>query len=315
MNRFLALLLLFAPAAFAQQATVGASRDSVRVGETWEMTLRLRHGVNARAAFPDTGRAFAGPDVEVLEKLGEGTAFGGAADPGTRLDSAVYRVAAFALDTLRVPPIGLGIVVGVDTALVPTLPFALPIVATAPDSAAGLRPARPPMRFPIPFWVWLAGAAALAFVAALAYALLRRRKRRPAPAAPAAPPITAAEHARARLLALEGTDLSPPPAAKPYYVELTEAVRQYLERVTAIPALELTSGELIRQAQAAARAGTVHADVPRLLVAIFPVADFAKFADGVPLPAEGAQALRDALALVDRMEMHRALRAAPPAHA
>lgn len=304
--RLLALILLvLVPEVRAQTVAVYASADSVRVGEHFELTLVARHGVLTEAVLPDTGRAFGGADLAVLERLSVGTRFGGREAPGTRVDSAVYRVAAFALDTLVVPPIAIEFVQGSDTALVPTPSFTLPMIATAPADASALQPARERMDFPLPWWVWAAVLLGVLALALLAYVLVRRYQRRGE--APTAPVETRspAERARYRLEALAAADLTAPEQVKPYYVALTEAVREYIEVTTGIPALELTSGELVRRVQHAAREGRLPADLPEHLIALFPVADYAKFADGLPPAEEGERVRQEALAVVDRVEAHR----------
>ncbi len=307
-----ALALLFfalaVPAARAQTVAVYASADSVRVGEPFALTIVARHGVLTEAVLPDTGRAFAGAEVAVLEKIGAGTRYGGTAEPGTRVDSAVYRVAAFALDTLVVPPIAVGFVQGADTFLVPTPPYRLRVAPTAPTDADALQPARARMDVPLPLWVWLLAFGGVALAVLALYLLLRRlRRRAPAPAPPA-PALTPAQTARQRLAALERFDLEKAAQVKPYYVELTEALRQYIEVTTGIPALEQTSAELVRTAREAAQQGTLPAGVVARLADLFAIADFAKFADGQPPPSEGVAARQAALAVVDEMEAHRAAR-------
>ncbi len=295
----------------AQSVMVYASVDSVRVGSYFELTIIARHGIMTEALLPDTGRAFGGADLAVFERLQTGTAFGGSAAPGTRVDSAVYRVAAFALDTLVVPPIAVGFVQGTDTLLVPSAPFRLPMIATAPADADALRPARDPLDFPLPFWVW---ALVVLTVLALAFAvwfLLRRLRKKPQQARSTAPVQTPTARVLARLHALEGTDLSAPEHVKPYYVELTEALRQFVEDTTPIPALELTSGDLLRRVRQETATGALPPDLSEHLAEIFPVADFAKFADGLPAPAEGEIARRRALAAVDSLEAHRQARLTP----
>ncbi len=304
-----ALCCVLVPALHAQTVGVYASVDSIRVGEPFEITLVARHGILREAVFPDTSRAFAGEDVVVLEKRGSGTGFGGADAPGTRVDSAVYRVAAFALDTLVIPPIAVGFAADGDTLLVPSLPFALPMIATAAPDADSLRPARDRMDMPWPWWSWLLAALTLVALAAAAWWLLKKSK--PTPKAAPAPVYTPSERALRRLATLESADLADPAQVKPYYVELTEALRQFLEDVTPIPALELTSGEVLRQARVRVREGAIPDGIPEKLAEIFAVADYAKFADGLPDPAEGEKTRQHARDVINRIEMRRAMHATP----
>lgn len=308
----LAVLMLgfvLVPVVGAQTVAVYTSADSVRVGERFEITLVARHDGPDQAVLPDTSRAFAGPDVSVLERIRQGSSV----TPAGRVDSAVYRVAAFALDTLVVPPIAVGFVQGRDTLLRPSNPLRVPMIATAPPDANGLRPTHERMDFPLPIWVWLVALLALAILGLLIYLFVRRLRRRAIPADVIAPTLSPADAARQRLAALGSFDLSDDEQVKPYYVELTEALRQYVETTTGIPALEQTSSELVRAVRNAVRAGSLPEGVGVRLAELFAVSDYAKFADGRPAPDEGLQARNTALNIIDQIESYRTrVEAVPP---
>jgi hypothetical protein len=302
----LAMVLLgLAPLALAQDgvAYLEADRDSVLVGEPFALTLVVPHGMAAEVVWPQPGRPWAGGEVEVLEQVATDVAYGGSDQPGVRIDRATYRVAAFALDTLRIGPVGVQLVADGDTFVVASQPFELPMRHVLPDSASLFGP-HDLRGIGFPAWVWLTLIAALAALAALIWWWRKRTRDHPdEPAAPAriVPPD---ERARTLLEQARALDLNDPAQIKPFYVLVTDAVRGYLSERAGVPTLERTSAEVVREARAAARAGRVPADSPDLLAELFAVADYAKYADGRPSPAKGADALDAARTLVEQTEAH-----------
>src|SRR5476651_1196295 len=81
---------------------------------------------------------------------------------------------------------------------------------------------------------------------------------------------------------------------KEYHSELTEVIRQYLEKRYGIKAHEQTSDEIF----AALRYMDIEDDSRNQLRQILLLADLAKFAKQKPLPAENEQSMENAIAFV-----------------
>jgi hypothetical protein len=137
---------------------------------------------------------------------------------------------------------------------------------TIPPEQIPLRPPAPPAPLLVPTLLPLAWAAAalagVALAAGAAIALRRRGTRRPT-----APALSPDERFARRLAALEDEHLPRLGRGEEHVLRLSEAVREYLGALTGLPAVELTTAELL--------AALAHAPDPRL-----DAAGLARFLDG-----------------------------------
>ncbi len=303
MTMRLLLLLLLTPAASAQTAYLTADRDSVRVGEPFTLSLVVPHSIFETVVWPEAGRQWAGSEVEVIERLSRDSTFA----PGARTDRATYRVAAFALDTLTIGPVGVRLVRDGDTMIVASERFSVRMMHVLPDSA-DLLPARDIRRIGYPLWAWLAFAGGLIAAALLLWWLWKRRAQDEEDQAQPVRVIPADERALAALAQAQSLDLNDVGQIKPFYVLVSDAIRGYLHERAGVAALEHTSHEVMRDLPIAVSDGRLPGEAPRLLADVFAVADYAKYADGRPAPERGKDALSSARALIAQTEHHLALR-------
>lgn len=158
------------------------------------------------------------------------------------------------------------------------------------------------MTFPRPLWAWgLAALLAMSLLAGLAYLWWRRGTSQEV--APRPRPVdtdqTPYEAATAWMRQLESYDLSDPAAVKPFYVELSNAVRIYLARDLGVAALERTTSELVETLEHRPDVPTSAANRIR---AVLQLADLVKFADIRPSTEDHQKALREARAALDAIE-------------
>ncbi len=296
----LAGLLAALPAtpALAQRVQAYVSADSVRVGDRFFLSLVAEHDPLAAAAFPEPTDSLRFGDLEVLTQSTRA-----AYDRGPlRVDSVVYEVTTFALDTAFVPPIAVRFTADADTFRAAAEAFTVPVVSLVPPDAQDVRDLAPIVDFPRSVWPWvLLGAVVLAVTALLGYLYWKRRKSRPAAAEPAAPArvLSPYEEAAERLNTLETYDLDDPAAIKPYYVELSDLLRLYLARRTGINAMECTSRELIR---AMVYRGTIPAEATERARVVLDLSDLVKFADARPPTERSRAALADTRETIERIE-------------
>jgi len=289
----------------AQDVRVHISEDSVTVGQRFHLSITAEHDFAADPAFPEPTDTLNFGDIEILSRHARESYVRG----DVRIDSIVYEVATFALDTATVPPIPVLFTAGEDTFSVRTPPMGIPVISLVPPDAQDVRDLAPLVEFPRPMWPYIAGGAVLLLLAALlAFYLWKRRGRevRP-PAVPPTPPEAPHIEAMKRLEALEHIDLSHRDAIQPFYTELSDVIRQYLARRLHVNAKEMTTRELIRK--------LAHQDFPdegtrRELQIVLSLADYVKFADAEPSPEEGRNALSKTRAVVQSVED--ALRPAEP---
>ncbi len=302
----LAGLLLAAGPAHGQRVEAYLSADSVTVGDRFTLTLVALHGVETEPAFPDpsAGEAVYG-DLEVLEVATSGGRILGVDTSGFRIDSVVYEATTFALDTAYVPPLRILFSANADTFSVATPPLILPVSSLVPTEAEGIKDLASLVEFAGPIWPYvLLGLALLVLVALLIY-YLRRRRRAPEPEPPPPPPvprISPYEAAIARLRELETASLEAPTQIKPFFVELSDLLRTYLEDRLGVPALERTTRELMNEFDNRAVRYKLPGGAPQRVYGILELSDLVKFADVRPPGAQSRMALDETRKTVDVIE-------------
>ena len=167
------------------------------------------------------------------------------------------------------------------------------------DTTQAIKPIKNPIKIPITFrelipWI-LAIIAAIAVIIAVVWYLRKRKKAEPVfrlkPRVKMLPHELALqefEKLRIKKLWQEGK-------IKEYHSELTEIIRKYIENQFNVPALELTSSELVENLKrdTGCPTGAIHK-----LEDILIKADLAKFAKSMPLPAENENSLNEGIEFV-----------------
>ena len=285
--------------AFAQRVEAVLSHDSVAIGDRITLTLTALHGFGQPPSFP----GLAEPDSAFGDLVPVGLASAGMRmlEPGTRLDSVVYSVTTFALDTARVGPLPVSFDGGAT--IVRSDPMILPIISLVPQEATAIRDLAAPVEFGRPFWPYfLLGLAVLLISVLVWYLLFRRRKPQVIDADPLTPIPRPQDVALDRLHALENAPLATRLQVESYYVELSDAARTYLEARLEVPALEITTRELAQALVDARIQHMVPGGVPKQVERVLSLADLVKFADVTPPVEEGRVALGEAVQIVVRIE-------------
>ncbi len=159
-------------------------------------------------------------------------------------------------------------------------------LAATRGAVAWAAPARP---FP-----WALAGAAAAVLAALAAAVLLLARRRAATPPTAPPPVPPHERALAALEALLARELPEHGRFDPYFVELSEIVRRYLEERFALRAPEQTTEEFLASIMRSETGRRTLEPAHRELLRAFLVrADLVKFARAVPDVRECGRAASD----------------------
>ena len=300
------LVLLTGNTALGQSINAYVSEDSVRIGDRFYLTLVAVHESDQIPVFPTEEEwQDALGDLEVLSIHQSGTRPVDGSSVGARVDSLVYEVTTFALDTAFVPSIPVQFAVGSDTTFYASRPFDIPVISVVPADASDIRDIAPILDFPRNYWPWIAGLLLLAaIVAGVIYYLSRRTVVEEVvhirPPAPAIPPY---EEAIQKLRGLEkGARLNETEYIKPYYVELIDILRTYLGRRLDINAMESTSKELMDDVNRLALASNLPDESAYLTKRILHVADLVKFADMRPRPEVGTQALMETRKVLDVIE-------------
>jgi hypothetical protein len=309
----LGLCLLMPAPAEAQRVWAFTGSDSVAVGEPFTLTVVAEYTMVMEATFPaldaaadaragDVTHQFG--DLEVLRVRNHSGGYFGTDRPGMRADTVVYEVTTFALDTARVAPVPVTFSSAGATATQASSSFFVPVRSVVQEETAGLRGLAPLAEFPRGWGLYVLLALLAVGVLGAAWYAWRRRPDEapePAPSVRAVPPVPPAVRTRRRLRRLEHTtDWSDPAYAKPFFTALVAILRLYLSRRLDLPAAERTTTELVQACWA------VDPPLPSTAVealqSVLQVADLAKFADAVPGPAAGQEALQEAHAFIDAVE-------------
>lgn len=284
----------------AQRVEARLSADTVAVGDRFTLTLVAVHGFDTSPSFPHAGATdSAFGDLEVLDLLAFGTL--PLEEGAARLDSVVYAVTTFALDTARVPPLAVsfngGVVIATSDSLL------LPIQSLVPEEAAAIRGLAGLVDFSGPVWPYLLLAFAVVTGAGLLYYYMRHRS----PPLEITPSVEETgpspyEHARTRLRALETANTDAPDYVVAYFVELSDALRTYFEDGLGVPALECTTRELAMEFKRPSVRHKMPGGVPERVHGVLSLADLVKFADVMPPQAQSRSALVEAQDVVERIE-------------
>lgn len=212
-----------------------------------------------------------------------------------------FRLMTIDTGTVFLPPIGFAYTVKGDstvkTAYANSLAFNVSGVTIAQD--ADIKDIRPPMSAP---WKWEDVWPFLLVGAVLAggwYAYRRYRAAHPVNVAdlPAAPTVAPHVQALKELRQLEEKQLWQQGKVKEYYSEATEIVRRFFEGRWNIPALEMTSDEILHAVRSTKEAETLGVS----LGSFFVRADMVKFAKAQPTPDDHREELEEAFIIVRAM--------------
>ena len=280
----------------AQRVDAVVSQDSVRIGERFLLTITALHGFAEEPEFPVAANF---GDLEDVSVVSRGHAVLGAS---ARLDSVVFDVTVFALDSAVVPRLPVTLHGGTRTDSTPRL--VIPVVSVVPAEADSIRPMAEAVQFAAPQgvrppWPWvLLGLAALIVLGLLWYWYTRKRTEVIDPEPEDEPEIPPYDVAMERLQELESMEL--PARMMPYFIALSETVRTYLEGRIDVTALEMTTREILDQiAQVRYK---VPAGVPDLLRSTLGLSDLVKFAEYSPTVEESRNALAAARTVIERLE-------------
>lgn len=222
----------FAPLSFRSRIDPG----EVRLGDPFTWEVELRHEPGLRYELP---RPLELGTLEVRGSRVERRAEGEQAVTTVRILLAVYD----ALGEVRVPDLvlaarGPG---GAGSFAVPGAELRV-VATTEGGELADLRGQQPVLRFS---WMPIGIGVGLLLAVGAIVAAVRWRGRRGPDALPAEPPRTPEERALDALDALRVEGPLDPAAAASFYFRLSEILRAYLEATTGLPALEMTSAELL----------------------------------------------------------------------
>ena len=248
----LAAVLLLAASArpvAAQEVRVAMEVDTtlIHVGDPVAVRLHVDHPADWTVQWPDS------LDLAPFEVLRYEVAEPGAGGVGADVDVAVRSTASlivtsFELGELELPVVS--VAVAAPNGTVRTLftdPFRIGVESVGLDESGDIRDIRGPLSISRNWWALLPWLLLIAAAAAGAAYLHRRRRARPVAveSRPAAPPRPFHLVALEALDELERSALLERGQVKRYHVRISEIIRTYVEGQLRVPALEMTTGEVV----------------------------------------------------------------------
>jgi hypothetical protein len=257
----------------------------ITVGDRITLTVEVEHGADASVVWPDS------MDLSPFEVLG--ARLRSTTTEGDRATSvADFSLTAFELGALEVPSFEVELLrADGEREVLRTDRFGIEVSSVGADETGDIREIRGPLAIPIsPARVAVWALLLMALGAAL-WAALRRWKDSRVPAAPvelAPPPRPAHEVALEALERLAASPLLERGEVKEFHIEASEILRRYVEAVFLVPALEMTTGEIMGGLERAEAPGEARLRLRRLL----DQCDLVKFAKVRP-DADGSRAVVD----------------------
>lgn len=240
---FAALLLGAGPVrGQAPEIRVSVDTTVVTVGDRITMEVTVDHPAESSVAWPDS--LDLGP-FEILDaRTSPPVPLNGIIRSSLTLD-----LTAFELGDLEIPSFAVGVVNpdGTSTRLA-TNPFGVTVTSVGLDEGGDIRALKGPMGIPASLIRALVILLAALLVMGLGYALYRRFRRRSPEAAGALPTLPRRpphETALEALAILEASHLLEREEVKEFHIQLSDILRTYVEERFHLPALEMTSGDLL----------------------------------------------------------------------
>lgn len=290
------LLLTVVGRADAQDIQVSAKLDTATIALGDQTTLRLRADVPTGTVvrFPQLADTLSAkvPIVEVstVDTL--------QTDPGQQAVTQAYLITSFDAGMQVIP--AFEIAVGDSTYHTEALP--LQVESVAVDTTKGIYDIKQPLDVSYSWLDWLRDnllwvllALGVLVLAGALWFYRKKRKKRPIPeSVEVAPDIPPHELALGKLQALRDQKLWQQGAVKHYHSELSDILRDFLERRYHIPAMEQTTDEIF-----AALGATDMPDGQKArLRQVLTLADLVKFAREQPLHTDNEQSMAQAVDFV-----------------
>lgn len=293
---FLSVLSL-AAAAHAQSPSVTAKleQQAIRIGDQTRLRLSVMQAAGIKVGFPEIPDTLSGK-VQVLSSSKADT-LADRAHPGNLIISKTYTLTCFDAGTYVLPAFRFN---ASGTAM-QTAALTLDVQTVKVDTTKAIYDIKQPLAVSYTWTDWLKDNWYLVVLPlaglALLFLLVRYLRKRPKPLPAAAPPVPSLPvHTLAlnRLDELRSRQLWQQGQVKAYYSELSDVIREYLEKRFRIQAQEKTTAEMIT----ALHSREISTADRQLLESLLRLADLVKFAKEQPQAQDNEQSLAQAVSFV-----------------
>ncbi len=287
------------PAPQEPRVSMQVDTTLINVGDPIIVRLVVDHPAEWTVQWPDS------LGLSPFEVLHYEAAEATPAPSGEGMRSAASLViTSFELGELEIQPIEVAVTApDGDVRTLLTDPFRIGVESVGLDESGEIRDIKGPLSLPRSWWgllPWLLLAAALA---GGGYYLHRRMRNRPVTAAakPAPPPRPFHVVALEQLDELETSSLLERGQVKAYHIRISEIIRAYVEGQLEVPALEMTTREVVRGLRRASLSGAITGSF-RSFLARCDLVKFAKLRPGADESGELMGVARSLVAMTSGAE-------------
>ena len=292
----IATLLIILPNVLSAQTQLITSIDTTRgyIGDVFHLRLTIDHPKQSTVQYPAD-----------IKNLGEFSVRDIKGEPDADRTTIEYAIAAYDTGDHVIPPLSIQVQPPDSTEKPLTFrsdSLHIVILSLVPPDAQGLKDIKPLMEIPGTIsWLWIL--AALLLVLILGGVFWWWKRRTPTEAEPEMTPEerrqSAHERAYARLREIEQKQYPQKGAMKDHFSEVSETIRAYFEDRYFIPALEMTSTEVLRAFPEDKFHPELHNQVSDLLT----TADLVKFAKYTASLDEAERVVLEAYHIVDETKI------------
>lgn len=294
------LSLLGFQSIYAQNADAVIGREEILIGEQAELVLSCRISKEnpETIVFPALSDTVV-DKVEIVSQSAIDTLQTGEGISETRLEQKFY-ITSFDTGYYVIPPLEFTVNGEVEK----TDPLLLSVKTVEIDTTASIKGASPNYSVEVGisdyikvYWPYGAGVLGAAILAAILFLIIRKRKQIPAKPEPTPEVVdtrTPLEIALEELKRIQREAIYKRNLVKEYHTEITEALRDFIERQFSIHTHEQTSRQILDGLKFS---GLTEKSTARLRTILFR-ADMVKFAKLVPDPEENKKAVEEAIEFV-----------------
>lgn len=266
---FLVLSALLSPLN-AQQVLTFSDKDSLRVGDLFELTFVVSGDYNS-LSYPTVDEFEDNLDVISRQRF----------QVAANRDSLVYTIQFFATENLTISPKQIQLAGGDTDTTLTTSRVPLNFKATVAETDDEFRALKPIFDFARALWPVILMVILLILAGFLFYRWFQNREPapEPKPVKKPVPFINPLEQLKGSLGALpQTTALKEKSDYEQYYIKLGDAIRLYIKRVYQFPALEMTTREITENL----RKELANNDLIKITRSVLNEADMVKFANFKP---------------------------------
>ncbi len=274
-------------------------RSTIRLGDWLTYTVTVTRQPEVEVEMPGLGANLGAFEVRNYHVYDAEEA------DGTLIERVAYIITTFDVGEFEIPPLVFRYTLPGDSTAheLKTRPIKIVVESMKPSEAGDIRDIKDPLAMlrdwrKIVLWSSVA-LAVLVLAATLVYLWRRKKAGKGWFPEKVEPPRPAHELAFEALDALRASSLLDEGAVKEFYIRISEIIRRYIEGRYFIPALERTTGELVREMQAA---NVEPEDVERIQQ-FLQQCDRVKFAKYRPSAEETERAVGLAYEIVDRTKL------------